>query len=52
MQFAEKISRLMSPFSKDETGHESWTFHPYKPILAVPGMAHFLLPSCELADSL
>ncbi len=23
MQFAEKISRLMSPFSKDETGHES-----------------------------
>ncbi len=23
MQFAEEISRLMSPFSKDETGHES-----------------------------
>ncbi len=23
MQFAEKTSRLMSPFSKDETGHES-----------------------------
>ncbi len=23
MKFAEKTSRLMSPFSKDETGHES-----------------------------
>ncbi len=46
MKFAEKTSRLMSPFSKDETGHESGTLHPFKPILAVPGMAHFL-PSHE-----
>ena len=23
LKFAEKTSRLMSPFSKDETGHES-----------------------------
>ncbi len=45
MQFAKKTSRLMSPFSKHETGHESSltkAFHPYKPILAVPGTA---LPS-------
>ena len=40
--FAEKRSRLMSPFSKDETRHERGCFHPDKPLLAVTSTACFV----------
>ncbi len=38
-------SRLMSPLSKNKTGHVSSTFHPKKPVLA----ALHPLPSCLTA---